>query len=75
MVNPRYRPTIANSRKPIRQKAEKKLSETKTDFVYPPKEEYIGSYIESELGGERVSNKSYEKYYGKIIKPEWNSKT
>jgi len=38
-------------------------------------ETYIGSYIESELGGRHVSNKSYEKYYGKMIKPTWNSKT
>ena len=38
-------------------------------------EEYIGSYIDSELGGKHVSNKSYEKYYGKMIKPAWNSKT
>ena len=38
-------------------------------------ETYIGSYIDSELGGKHVSNKSYEKYYGKMIKPIWNSKT
>ena len=38
-------------------------------------ETYIGSYIDSELGGRHVSNKSYEKYYGKMIKPAWNSKT
>ncbi len=36
-------------------------------------ETYIGSYIDSELGGKHVSN--YEKYYGKMIKPTWNSKT
>ena len=38
-------------------------------------ETYIGSYIDSELGGKHVSNKSYEKYYGKMIKPAWKSKT
>ena len=38
-------------------------------------ETYIGSYIDSELGGRHVSNKSYEKYYGKMIKPAWTSKT
>ena len=38
-------------------------------------ETYIGSYIDSELGGIHVSNKSYEKYYGKMIKPTWTSKT
>ena len=67
MVNPRYRPTIANSRKPVKQKAEKKLSETKTDFVYPQKEKYIGSHIKSDLAGEPVSNKSYEEYYKDLI--------
>ncbi len=67
MVNPRYRPTVANSRKPIKQKVEKKLNKTKTDFVYPPKEEYIGSHIQSDLAGEPVSNKSYEKYYKDLI--------
>ena len=41
-------------------------------FVTEP---YIGSYIDSELGGKHVSNKSYEKYYGKMIKPAWTSKT
>jgi len=50
-----------------KQKTEKKLSETKTDFVYPPKEEYIGSHIQSDLAGEPVSNKSYEEYYKDLI--------
>ena len=43
MVNPRYRPTIGNSRKPVGSK--KEIGEVKKDFVYPPKEEYIGSHI------------------------------
>jgi hypothetical protein len=30
---------------------------------------YIGSYISGDLGGVKVSNKSYKKYYGKKIKP------
>ena len=38
-------------------------------------ETYIGSYIDCELGGRHVSNKIYEKYYGKMIKPTWTSKT
>ena len=67
MVNPRYRPTIANSRNPAVKQVEKKLSETKTDFVYPPKEEYIGSHIKSDLAGVPVSNESYEKYYKDLI--------
>ncbi len=41
MVNPRYKPFNGNSRKPAVKQPEKILSETKTDFVYPPKEEYI----------------------------------
>ena len=39
MVNPRYRPTIANSRKPIGSK--KEIGEVKKDFVYPPKENIL----------------------------------
>ena len=30
---------------------------------------YMGSYISGDLGGVKVSNKSYKKYYGKKIKP------
>ena len=67
MVNPRYRPFNGNSRKPVKKQAEVILSETKTDFVYPPKEEYIGSHIKSKLGDEYASNKSYEKYYKDLI--------
>ena len=67
MVNPRYRPTIANSRNPAVKQPEKKLSETKTDFIFPPKEEYIGSHIKSDLSGEPVSNKSYEEYYKDLV--------
>ena len=39
MVNPRYSPFNGNSRKPAVKQTEKILSETKTDFVYPPKED------------------------------------
>ena len=67
MVNPRYRPFNGNSRKPAVKQPEKILSETKTDFVYPPKEKYIGSHIKSKLGDEYASNKSYEAYYKDII--------
>ena len=67
MVNPRYRPTIANSRNPAVKQAEKKVSETKKDFVYPAKEKYIGSHIKSDLAGAPVSNESYEKYYKDLI--------
>jgi len=67
MVNPRYRPTIANSRKSVGQKKEVILSETKKDFVFPPKEKYIGSHIKSKLGDEDASNQSYEEYYKDLI--------
>ena len=72
MVIPRWRPAIANSRKPV---SGPRKEPDITPVTFPEKEEYIGSYIKSELGGEHVSNKSYEKYYGKMIKPAWNSKT
>ena len=65
MVNPRYRPTIANSRKPIGSK--KEIGETKVEVVFPPKEKYIGSHIKSDLAGAPVSNESYEKYYKDLI--------
>ena len=67
MVNPRYKLFNGNSRKPIKKQAEVKLSDTKTEFVYPEKEEYIGSHIKSDLAGEPVSNESYEKYYKDLI--------
>ena len=67
MVNPRYRPTMANSRNPAVKQAEKKVSETKKDFVYPAKEKYIGSHIKSDLAGVPVSNESYEEYYKDLI--------
>jgi len=67
MVNPRYRPFNGNSRKPVKQQEEVVLSETKKDFVFPPKEKYIGSHIKSDLAGAPVSNESYEKYYKDLI--------
>tara|TARA_Y100001951_G_scaffold47835_1_gene37740 strand:- start:83 stop:286 length:204 start_codon:yes stop_codon:yes gene_type:complete len=67
MVNPRYKPFNGNSRTPAVKQPEVKLSETKTDFVYPPEEKYIGSHIKSDLAGKPVSNKSYEEYYKYLI--------
>ena len=64
MVNPRWRPTIANSR--ITSKSKKK--DTRVDeFTLPAPEEYIGTHIECDLGGVKVENKSYKKYYKDII--------
>ena len=65
MVNPRYRPTVANSRNPVGSK--KEIGETKVEVVFPPKEKYIGSHIKSDLAGAPVSNESYEKYYKDLI--------
>ena len=31
-------------------------------------EKYIGSYIKSEIDGKYISNKSYESYYGDMLK-------
>ena len=67
MVNPRYKPFNGNSRKPAVKQPEKKLSETKTDFVYPPKEEYIGPSIRGEYGGVNLSNPHNKKYYKGMI--------
>ena len=64
MVNPRWRPTIANSRN-----GKKNHNEiiVKSEFDLPAPGEYTGTYIKSELGGKKVSNKSYEKYYKGMI--------
>jgi len=64
MVNPRWRPTIANSRN-TKKTLEK---DTRVDeFNLPAPGEYIGTYIKGELGGVKVANKSYKKYYKDII--------
>ena len=64
MVNPRWRPEIANSRVPLKGTS----NSTKTvKHTLPPAEEYTGSYIEGDLGGVKVSNKSYKKYYKGLI--------
>ena len=64
MVNPRWRPTIANSRNAKKNHNE---GEVKSEFDLPATEEYIGTDIKSDLGGKKVSNKSYEKYYKGMI--------
>ena len=64
MVNPRWNPKIANSRNPS---GKKKKDTVKQDFSIPKTEEYIGTHIKSDLGGKKVSNKSYEKYYKGLI--------
>ena len=64
MVSPRWRPEIANSRVPL--KGPHNITKTVKPTL-PPAEEYIGTYIEGDLGGVKVSNKSYKKYYKDLI--------
>ena len=64
MVNPRWRPEIANSRVPL--KGPHNITKT-VKHTLPPAEEYTGSYIEGDLGGVKVSNKSSKKYYKGMI--------
>ena len=64
MVNPRWRPEIANSRVPL--KGPSNVTKTVTHTL-PQAEEYIGTHIKSDLGGKKVSNKSYEIYYKGMI--------
>ena len=64
MVNPRWRPEIANSRFPD---GKSKEGDRKALFSIPETETYIGTHIKSDLGGKKVSNKSYEKYYKDLI--------
>ena len=71
MVNPRYRPTVGNSRKPVGSKAKtihpEGFDKFEVDFVFPTKEKYIGSHIKSKLGDEYASNETYEEYYKDLI--------
>ena len=64
MVNPRWRPEIANSRVPL--KGPSNITKT-VKHTLPQAEEYIGSYIEGDLGGVKVSNKSLKNYYKGLI--------
>ncbi len=64
MVNPRWRPEIANSRIPD---GKRNKENTKALFSIPAPEDYVGSHIKSDLNGKKVSNKSYEKYYKGMI--------
>ena len=64
MGNPRWRPTIANSRST----SKTKLKDDRIDeFDLPAPGKYIGTHIQGDLGGVKVSNKSYEKYYKGMI--------
>jgi hypothetical protein len=64
MVNPRWRPEIANSRVPL--KGPHNITKTVKPTL-PPAEEYTGSYIKGDLGGVKVSNKSLKNYYKGLV--------
>ena len=64
MVNPRWRPEIANSRVPL--KGPHNITKTVKPTL-PPAEEYTGSYIDADIDGVKVSNPSYKKYYKDLI--------
>ena len=64
MVNPRWRPEIANSRVPL--KGPHNITKT-VKHILPQDGEYIGSYIEGDLGGVKVSNKSLKNYYKGLV--------
>ena len=64
MVNPRWRPEIANSRVPL--KGPHNITKTVKPTL-PPAEEYTGSYIDADIDGVKVSNKSYKKYYKDLV--------
>ena len=55
---------LANSRIPD---GKHNKENRKALFSIPETEEYTGSHIKSDLGGKKVSNKSYEKYYKGMI--------
>ena len=64
MVNPRWNPKIANSRVPL--KGTSNITKTVKPTL-PSTEEYTGSYIEGDLGGVKVSNKSLKNYYKGLV--------
>ena len=61
MVNPRWRPTIANSRQTTKSKQKNTIK------ALPTPEPYTGRYIEGDIGGVKVSNPSYKKYYKDLV--------
>ena len=64
MVNPRWRPTIANSRKTTKSNQK----DNRVDgFDLPAPEPYTGRYIEGDIGGVKVSTPSYKKYYKDLV--------
>ena len=64
MVNPRWRPTIANSRKTTKSNQK----DNRVDgFDLPAPEPYVGRFIDAELDGIKVSNPSYKKYYKGMV--------
>ncbi len=64
MVNPRWRPTIANSRKITKSKQKDDIVD---GFDLPPPDKYIGRDIDTESDDDKVSNPSYKKYYKDLV--------
>ena len=64
MVNQRWRPTIANSRKTTKSKQKE---DRVNGFDLPKPEPYIGRYVDGEIAGVKVSNPSYKKYYKDLL--------
>ena len=64
MVNPRWRPEIANSR--VAKKRSKK-DDRIDELSLPKPEKYIGKFIKAEIDGKKLSNPSYVKYYKDIV--------
>ena len=61
MVNPRWRPTIANSRQTTKSKQKNTIKDL------PTPEPYVGRFIDAELDCIKVSNPSYKKYYKDLV--------
>ena len=58
----------AGKRYSERKAEETKLKDDRKDgFDLPAPEEYIGTHIQGDLGGVKVSNKNYKKYYKGMI--------
>ena len=56
-------------KKPKMSPTSDKPSPSMNSMIKDAQKNYIGSYISGDLGGVKVSNKSYKKYYGNKIKP------
>tara|TARA_R100000149_G_C5775702_1_gene74001 strand:- start:27 stop:194 length:168 start_codon:yes stop_codon:yes gene_type:complete len=51
-----------------RSKINQQISKSPNKAKFPKLEKYVGRYIKGDLGGVKVSNPSYVKYYKDLIK-------